>query len=295
MAKLFLVFLIIISALKCKPYATVSPKNENTLITIKLTDTLRARPPLNMEYDKWVSAYPSMKNLKAMGGVYDSKNGIKFGISIGDKNRNGKFGEIGKDFIYLTDYSEKYFEWDNSCSAASAIQPNTIINYKNNCFMVDSICHKGSLIVLKKIPYSKQANLWERIDLPLEQKMTLIDETEVSILEYLKQYPEKVEYVFVNFWAPWCAPCIEEIPQLQVLHKKNVAIINIVEEYSYEDAKGAISKYSMPGLQVVGRESISKIFNHCGKGFPYGVLYKRDKEISRGVRAHQVLKQIKTP
>lgn len=295
MIKYFLIFLVIILASDCKHYATASPKNDQPSITIKLTDTLRAKPPLNMEYDKWISAYPSMKGLKAIGGVYEYKSGMKFKIAIGDENNNGKFGEVGKDFIYMTDFSEKYVDWDNSCSTLSAIQPKNIIDYHDNCFMVDSISPVGSFITLKKISCTQQANLWKSINLPLEHKMNLTGEGSTSILEYLKLYPEKAEYVFVNFWAPWCSPCIEEIPQLQMLYNKNVAIINVCEEYSYDEAKVAILKYSMPGLQVIGEEYISKIFNHCGNGFPYGILYKKNQEIGRGIRAHQVTKLIKNP
>jgi thiol-disulfide isomerase/thioredoxin len=29
--------------------------------------------------------------------------------------------------------------------------------------------------------------------------------------------PDRNGWILVNFWAPWCAPCLEEIPQLNLL------------------------------------------------------------------------------
>ena len=295
MMKSFLIFLMLALAINCKQHVAISNRSEQAPIRIQLRDSLKAKPPLNMDYDNWISAYPNMKNLKALGGVCESTGGVKFTISIGDGNNNGIFGEAGRDVIYLTEYSEKYFEWDNSCSNVSVVQPKTFINYHGNCFVVDSISPVGSFIDLKKISCTQQTHLWKSINLPLEQKLNVMDGEAISILDYLESYSGKTEYVFVNFWAPWCAPCIEDIPQLHLLQQKNVVIINIFEEYSYEEAKIAISKYSMPGLQVAGEAYVSKLFNHCGSGFPYGILYKRNQEIGRNVNAHQVIKQIKKP
>ncbi len=30
----------------------------------------------------------------------------------------------------------------------------------------------------------------------------------------------KGQYVLLNFWATWCAPCVEEMPALEALHQK---------------------------------------------------------------------------
>lgn len=43
----------------------------------------------------------------------------------------------------------------------------------------------------------------------------------------------KGRWVLVNFWATWCPPCLEEIPDLIALQekRKDVAVIGIAMEY----------------------------------------------------------------
>jgi len=49
----------------------------------------------------------------------------------------------------------------------------------------------------------------------------------------LDQY--KGKWVLVNFWATWCPPCLEEIPDLVALHenkKNNLVVLGIAMDYS---------------------------------------------------------------
>jgi thiol-disulfide isomerase/thioredoxin len=43
----------------------------------------------------------------------------------------------------------------------------------------------------------------------------------------------KGKWVLVNFWATWCPPCQEEMPDLQKLHetRKDLVVIGIAMEY----------------------------------------------------------------
>lgn len=45
------------------------------------------------------------------------------------------------------------------------------------------------------------------------------------------------KWVLVNFWATWCPPCLEEMPELQKLHetRKDVVVIGIAMEYRDPD------------------------------------------------------------
>ena len=43
----------------------------------------------------------------------------------------------------------------------------------------------------------------------------------------------KGKWVLVNFWATWCPPCLEEMPDLQTLHetRKDLVVVGIAMEY----------------------------------------------------------------
>jgi len=44
----------------------------------------------------------------------------------------------------------------------------------------------------------------------------------------------KGKWVLVNFWATWCPPCLEEIPDLIALHenkKNNLVVIGVASDY----------------------------------------------------------------
>ncbi len=66
------------------------------------------------------------------------------------------------------------------------------------------------------------------------QAFTLVDSKGKT--HSLSQY--KGKWVLVNFWATWCPPCLEEIPDLVALHenKKNKLVVLGVA-MDYQDPK----------------------------------------------------------
>lgn len=62
------------------------------------------------------------------------------------------------------------------------------------------------------------------------QAFTLVDSNGKT--HTLSQY--KGKWVLVNFWATWCPPCLEEIPDLIALHenkKNNLVVLGIAMDY----------------------------------------------------------------
>ena len=70
------------------------------------------------------------------------------------------------------------------------------------------------------------------------------------------------KYVILNFWATWCPPCVEEIPELAKLYDQfhdNVAILGM--NYQVD----------------ITNEKVNAFSNRLGANYP-NVLYLRNKQ-----------------
>ena len=93
--------------------------------------------------------------------------------------------------------------------------------------------------------------------------------------------------LLVNFWAPWCAPCVQEMPELDALAKemaaKNINVIGIgIDSPSNIAEFAAKFKISYP-LYVAGMggtDMASKFGNTAG-GLPYTVLIGADGQVKK--------------
>ncbi len=83
------------------------------------------------------------------------------------------------------------------------------------------------------------------------------------------------KWVLVNFWAPWCPPCLDEMPgfaQLQSQHK-NLQIIGVAVMYhSRQDVLDAAAKQAIPYPIVFGNEDIASDFGEL-HGLPTSYLF----------------------
>jgi len=89
----------------------------------------------------------------------------------------------------------------------------------------------------------------------------------------------KGKWVLVNYWATWCPPCLEEIPDLIGLHenkKNNLVVIGIALDYRNakqvtDFAEGLLVNYPI----VLGNP---QIVNQIGpiQGLPTTYLYNPD-------------------
>jgi thiol-disulfide isomerase/thioredoxin len=93
--------------------------------------------------------------------------------------------------------------------------------------------------------------------------------------------------LIVNFWATWCAPCVEEMPELSALQTEiapnNVQIIGIGIDSTANIAQFT-SKYKIAYPLYTGGMDATDISRQLGNqagGLPFTVLIGRDGQVRK--------------
>lgn len=109
----------------------------------------------------------------------------------------------------------------------------------------------------------------------------LVNENGLS--QNLMQYKGKI--VVLNFWATWCPPCREEMPELSALHNeykaKNVVVLGLaVDELSLvkEFATSTPVSYPLLVAEDEGMQLASDFGNNQGV-LPYTVIIDQDGRV----------------
>lgn len=145
--------------------------------------------------------------------------------------------------------------------------------------------------------YRRIALLCALLLLPLAaQAFSLVDSKGRS--HTLEQY--KGKWVLVNFWATWCPPCLEEMPDLNALHedkRNNLVVLGIAMDYRdrqtvlefaeqmmvtfpiiFGDRQIAAQIGTVPGLPT------TYLYNPQGKVVAYNVGALKRETVERYIR-----------
>lgn len=106
-----------------------------------------------------------------------------------------------------------------------------------------------------------------------------------GVPQALSQWKGKA--LVLNFWAPWCAPCVKEMPELDALATenagKNLQVIGIGIDSPANIAQFASKfKISYP-LYVAGLSGtdLARQFGNSAGGLPYTVLIGADGQVKK--------------
>lgn len=102
----------------------------------------------------------------------------------------------------------------------------------------------------------------------------------------------KGKIILLNFWATWCHPCKEEIPDLIALqnqYKDDIVVLGFSIDDKPEDLREYAATYQMnyPVLVGAGHENIQEAYGPMW-GVPVTVIIGRDGKIAKkqsGIRS----------
>lgn len=106
------------------------------------------------------------------------------------------------------------------------------------------------------------------------------DGGETSLADYRGQV------ILVNFWATWCAPCVEEMPALNALQEElggeDFQVVTVSLDRRMEDAAEFLERLELDALPLIHDASFSSMTQVGAIGLPMTVLYDRQgREIGR--------------
>ncbi len=151
-------------------------------------------------------------------------------------------------------------------------------------FVFTISCSKSSLFELYTLFSPKVKMAQKRIDESMGKSAGLSfrlvsDSSRHSLNEF------RGKTVFLNFWATWCAPCIEEIPELNKMatrHGDKIIVIGISDENT-EKIRAFLKKHQTGYLNGFTGKSdpLNEPYRHMRRGRPLSFLIDPDGVIKK--------------
>ncbi|MEM6719910.1 MAG: TlpA disulfide reductase family protein [Bacteroidota bacterium] len=121
-----------------------------------------------------------------------------------------------------------------------------------------------------------------------KEKLTIpsdayVKSTDATLEEILSDY--KGSIVYVDFWASWCAPCIDEVPASKKMQEKfkdkDIKFLFLSIDRDETSWKRAIAAYKIPGIHIRFKKGkiSSAIKNLISAGIPRYLIVGRDGKI----------------
>ena len=113
----------------------------------------------------------------------------------------------------------------------------------------------------------------------------------------LSDYVGRGQYVLADFWASWCGPCRQQIPDLiglyQQYKKKGLTVLGIAFRDKPEETEKAIRDLGISYPQIINAQDIPATLYGID-ALPHTILFDPDGTIiARGLRGEDIDKKLK--
>ena len=108
----------------------------------------------------------------------------------------------------------------------------------------------------------------------------------------------KGKILVIDFWASWCGPCRQEIPNVKKyyaeFHDKGVEVLSVSIDAKEADWRKALKEENMPWTQTLAPDGGKDVMDLCQfSGIPYIVLVDREGNIvAKNLRGEELEKAI---
>jgi len=150
-------------------------------------------------------------------------------------------------------------EWTNTDIEYATTHVNTIVGsyiFSSSYYNMD-LAQKEKIVGLMSAETKKQEQIKSIIGaMEIEKKTTTGQKyTDITLPSIdgkslsLSSLIGKTDYVLVDFWASWCGPCIQSMPEVKALYEKNkgkkLEILGVSLDEDENAWKAAISKHGL--------------------------------------------------
>lgn len=103
----------------------------------------------------------------------------------------------------------------------------------------------------------------------------------------------KGQALLLDFWAPWCAPCLESVPDLNAFHEKYGAKVQLlgiaIEPKGWDAVRPVIAKYGISYPVMIGHANLGKAYSV--EALPTLVLVRQGK-VAKVLKGKHSLKDL---
>jgi thiol-disulfide isomerase/thioredoxin len=195
---------------------------------------------LTLDYPHVGYFFDERRNILVGDFIYE-QDSLRIGVT--DYNVNGQFNDFGADRIVIGKYGGAIKGVDEA-SGAIILDSSSFLHSTNYSFEIIKVAGNGTSISIKPTTKRKSNNLME-IGKPIsDYSFHLISGEKTSLHSFLNGQ----NYLYLNFWATWCAGCHQEITDLENLYRNypnKVKIVSLNYEQDLKKVNPFIEKYKI--------------------------------------------------